>query len=104
MDYKNPIHKEYLLRREKLIEILKNLSILQNFDEESFFQTISYLDKCILKENFSTFLKEIKNNSDYSKMFLTGKNIDFDKIFLAILLGCFSLSSNFLIYFNFFLF
>lgn len=95
IDYKNPIHKQYLNRRKNLLEILKNFSMLQNFDDESFFQTIYYLDKCILKESFTQYLIKDNKTAEFLRLFSKDKILNFDRLFLAIVLGCFSLSSNF---------
>ncbi len=108
LNYRNLIHKEYLNKRKKVLEVLKNFSIIQNFDEETYFQTIFYTDKCILSNNFCSLFD--KNNLNFFSEFLLyfKKNdiIDYDCLFIAILLGCFSLASKiiFLFLFLYFLF
>jgi len=69
--------------------------MIQNFDEETHFQTLFYLDRCILKENFCSFFN--KNNSNIPKFFLyfiKENRIDYDNLFIAIVLGCFSIASK----------
>jgi hypothetical protein len=95
IDYKNLIHEEYLTRRKKILEFIRNLSIFQNFDEETYFQTIFYTDKCILSENFSSlFNKNNLNISEFLLNFIKNNTIDYDYLFLSIVLGCFSLASK----------
>jgi len=76
------------------LEILENFSMFQNFNEESYFQTIYNMDKCILKESFSEFLNKEKKTPNFFKLFIEEKRINFDRLFLAVAIGCFSLTSN----------
>ena len=68
--------------------------MLQNFDEESYFQTIYYIDKCILKQDFSLFLTKENKSADFLRIFTSDKKLDFDSLFVAVVLGCFSLTSK----------
>jgi hypothetical protein len=78
------------------LEILENLSVLQNYDEESYFQTIYNIDKCILNESFSQFINEKKKYPNFFNLFIEEqtKKINFDRLLLAVAIGCFSLTSK----------
>ena len=44
INYMNPIHLKFLKRRKELINIIESICIMQNSDQETFFQAVFYLE------------------------------------------------------------
>lgn len=129
INYGNTTHLEYLERRKDLINTIESLCILQNSDQETFFQAVLYLDKIIFQQKLSEYIEKIpKENSgnnldnesiffknfikteltefnrieDYcrSDMLVSRNVIDFDHLFVSLAVGCFNISSK--LYFKFY--
>lgn len=131
INYDNDIHLEYLNRRKELLSSLESFCILQNSDQETFFQAVYYLEKIIFEKKLTNLIEKIagsdkfnyannnetnflekfrKNEFNYnesnfshnaSNKAIFSNVIEFDYLFVSLAIGCFNLSSKLYIKFYF---